>query len=157
MIFKLKNKMAVLCALLFAVPLLATSMAFAASNAEINNSLCAGTNIEITTNPGNKSCDTATNGAGKTADRLVTTVVNILSSLVGILAVIMIIYAGFRYVTSGGSDEAVKAAKNTIIYAIIGLVIVALAQIIVHFVIAKTTQAAKTHLPLSSFIIHRLP
>jgi ABC-type Fe3+ transport system permease subunit len=59
-----------------------------------------------------------------------------------ILAVIMIIYAGFRYVTSGGSDEGVKAAKNTILYAIVGLVIVALAQLIVHFVINKTSQAS---------------
>jgi hypothetical protein len=55
----------------------------------------------------------------------------------------MIIYAGFRYVSSGGNDDAVKGAKNTILYAIIGLVIVALAQIIVHFVLAKTTKATK--------------
>jgi uncharacterized membrane protein len=63
------------------------------------------------------------------------TVVNLFSLLVGIVSVIMIIYGGFRYITSGGESGAVGNAKNTIIYAIIGLVIVALAQVIVHFVL----------------------
>jgi len=53
----------------------------------------------------------------------------------------MLIFGGFRYVTSGGKQESVTSAKNTIIYAIIGLVIVALAQIIVQFVLNKTSQA----------------
>jgi hypothetical protein len=47
----------------------------------------------------------------------------------------MIVYGGLRYVTSGGSSEGVGNAKNIIIYAIIGLIIVALAQAIVHFVL----------------------
>ncbi len=62
-------------------------------------------------------------------------VINVLSILVGAIAVIMIIFGGFRYVTSGGSDSAVSSAKNTILYAVIGLVVVALAQVIVHFVL----------------------
>jgi hypothetical protein len=53
----------------------------------------------------------------------------------------MIIYAGFRYVTSGGREDAVKGAKNTILYAIIGLVVVALSQIIVHYVLSQTADA----------------
>jgi hypothetical protein len=68
-------------------------------------------------------------------DNTIGTVVNILSSLVGVLAVIMIIIAGFRYVTSGGNNEAVGKAKNTILYAVIGLVVVASAQLIVRFVL----------------------
>jgi len=68
-------------------------------------------------------------------------VVNLLSTIVGILAVIMIIIAGFRYVTSGGKQENVTAAKNTIIYAVIGLVIVVIAQLIVHFVLTKVENA----------------
>ena len=66
-------------------------------------------------------------------------VVNIFSYIVGAISVIMIIYGGFRYITSGGSSEAVSAAKSTLIYAIIGLVIVALAQIIVTFVLGQTS------------------
>jgi hypothetical protein len=55
--------------------------------------------------------------------------------------VIMIIVGGFRYITSGGNDASVTAAKNTILYAIIGLVVVALAQIIVRFTLGKLTNS----------------
>ena len=49
----------------------------------------------------------------------------------------MIVIGGFRYVISSGNDQAVSGAKNTIIFALVGLVIVALAQFIVHFVIGN--------------------
>lgn len=65
-------------------------------------------------------------------------VVNIFSYIVGAISVIMIIYGGFRYITSGGSSDGVSAAKSTLIYAIIGLIIVALAQIIVQFVLGQS-------------------
>lgn len=65
------------------------------------------------------------------------TVINILSIIVGVAAVIMIIIGGFRYVTSGGDSASVNGAKNTILYAIIGLVVVALAQFIVRFVLGR--------------------
>lgn len=67
-------------------------------------------------------------------------IINVFSWIVGIVSVIMIIYGGFRYIISGGDSNGVTAAKNTILYAIIGLVIVALAQIIVQFVLTKSTQ-----------------
>jgi hypothetical protein len=59
--------------------------------------------------------------------------------VVGVIAVIMIIIGGLKYVTSGGDSSAVGSAKNTIIYALVGLVVVALAQALVKFVLAKTT------------------
>jgi amino acid transporter len=93
-------------------------------------------------------------GAG-TANTLAKTVITVLSAVVGIVAVIMIMFAGFRYVTSGGKEESVKSAKNTILYAIIGLVIVALAQIIVHFVLNKTVQASKPPKKSSSALASR--
>lgn len=74
-----------------------------------------------------------------TVNDTIVTVINVLSSLAGVLAVIMIIVAGFRYMTSGGDSNKVASAKNALIYAIIGLVIVALAQIIVKFVLNKAT------------------
>lgn len=67
--------------------------------------------------------------------------VNIFSAIVGIIAVIMIIVGGLKYITSGGDSSKVGSAKNTLLYAIIGLIIVALAQIIVHFVIGKATSS----------------
>jgi hypothetical protein len=65
-------------------------------------------------------------------------VVNILSSAVGVAAVIMVLVGGFRYITSGGSSEKVTSAKNTILYALIGVAVAALAQVLVRFVLSKT-------------------
>ncbi len=72
---------------------------------------------------------------GPDLNKIIKAVVNLLSVIVGILAVIMIMVGGFRYVTSGGDSSSLSSAKNTIIYAVIGLVIVALAQVLVHFVL----------------------
>lgn len=66
-------------------------------------------------------------------------VLNFFSWIIGIVAVVMIIYAGFRYITSGGSSEGVKGARNTLIYAIVGLIIVLLAQIIVRYFVDQVT------------------
>ena len=49
----------------------------------------------------------------------------------------MIIIGGLRYITSNGDSGNVTNAKNTILYAIVGLVIVALAQLIVRFVVQR--------------------
>ena len=70
---------------------------------------------------------------------IIKTVINLLSFIVGIAAVIMIIFGGLKYVTSGGDSNNTASAKNTIIYAIVGLVIVILAQTIVKFVLAKAS------------------
>lgn len=86
---------------------------------------------------GTATCNTATKD-NDAITKLLQTVVNILSVVVGIIAVIMIVVAGFRYITSGGESSKVSGAKNAIIYALVGLIIVALAQIIVHFVINRT-------------------
>ncbi len=64
-------------------------------------------------------------------------VVNILSYLVGVVSVIMVMIAGFKYVTAGGDSNKVSSAKNTLIYAIVGIVIVAASQTIVKFVLSK--------------------
>lgn len=78
------------------------------------------------------------NAAGEpTIDSTINAVINILSVLVGIISVIMIIVGGFKYVTSGGDSGNVSSAKNTIIYALIGVVVVALSQTLVKFVLQK--------------------
>ena len=122
----------------FALPLAVAGVTYAANpslnQGQINNNLCGGSNGLFEGQTDQTGCgDTATNRV----DSLVSTVINIISVVVGIIAVIMIIIGGFRYVASGGKQESVQGAKNTILYAIIGLVIVALAQIVVHFVINK--------------------
>lgn len=67
-------------------------------------------------------------------------VINIFSIVIGFAGVIMIMVGGFKYITSSGNDQSVNSAKNTILFAIIGLVIVALAQVIVRFVINEANQ-----------------
>lgn len=64
-----------------------------------------------------------------------TTIVNILLYIIGAVAVIMLIIGGVRYVVSGGDSAAVTGAKNTILYAVIGIVVAILAYAIVNFVI----------------------
>jgi hypothetical protein len=106
---------------------------------QIDNGLCAGSNLQFTDNPG--ACDLSGGDATTSINNIVHSIVNILSAIVGIVAVIMIIVGGFRYITSGGNDTSVTAAKNTILYAIIGLVVVALAQVIVRFTLNKLTNS----------------
>lgn len=68
---------------------------------------------------------------------LIKNVVNVLLFIVGVAAVIMIIIGGLRYVTSSGDQSQVTAAKNTILYSVVGLVVAALAYAIVNFVVDK--------------------
>lgn len=84
------------------------------------------------------SCEKGTGGANK-LNGVIDTIINILSVLVGIIAVIMIIVAGFKYVTSAGDSSKVSSAKSTLIYALVGIVIVALSQTIVKFVLDRVT------------------
>lgn len=65
------------------------------------------------------------------------TVVNILLFVIGLISVIMLIWGGIRYTTSGGNANSVTAAKNTIMYAIIGLVIAIFAYAIVNWVVGE--------------------
>lgn len=63
-------------------------------------------------------------------------ITNTILYIVGIIAVIMLIIGGIKYVISGGDSKKVTDAKNTVLYAIIGLVISFLAFAIVNFVIS---------------------
>ncbi len=60
--------------------------------------------------------------------------INIILWVVGVAAVIVIIVAGLKYVTSSGNPSAISSAKTTILYAVIGLVIAITAYAIVNFV-----------------------
>lgn len=73
---------------------------------------------------------------GSTSKLLV--IANVLAWFGGAIAVIMIIYAGFVYVTSSGDDGKIKSAKNIILYSVVGLVVIVVSRIIVAFVIDRT-------------------
>ena len=70
-----------------------------------------------------------------------TTVVNVLLFVIGAISVLMLIYGGIRYTTSAGNAASVTAAKNTIMYAIIGLIIAFLAFAIVNWVLGSLPSA----------------
>ena len=66
---------------------------------------------------------------------VVKNVINVAMSVLGVVSVIMLIYGGYNYTTSGGDASKVTKAKNTILYAVIGLIIALLALAIVNFVL----------------------
>jgi hypothetical protein len=68
---------------------------------------------------------------------IIATAVTILSIVIGVAAVIVIIIAGIQYMLSTGDPTKVNNAKNAILYAVIGLIIAGLSQVIVQFVITK--------------------
>lgn len=78
-------------------------------------------------------CDSTSGSAQDVASGPIKTVVRLLSFLVGVACVLMIIYGAFRIVTSGGNSDSVKSGRTTIIYALVGLVLVLLANVIVSF------------------------
>lgn len=64
-------------------------------------------------------------------------ITNVLLFIIGAISVIMLIIGGIRYTVSGGDSAAVKSAKDTILYAIIGIVVAILAYAVVNFVITS--------------------
>lgn len=81
----------------------------------------------------NSCAESGENNFGGLAKRII----NIFSIVVGAVSVIMIIIGGFRYIISGGDSAGVTGAKNTILYAIVGLIIVIFAQVIIRFVLTN--------------------
>lgn len=70
-------------------------------------------------------------------DGVFKTVTNVLLFIIGAISVIMLIIGGIRYVVSGGDSGAVTSAKNTILYAVVGIVVAILAYALVNFVIGS--------------------
>lgn len=64
-----------------------------------------------------------------------TVITNTLLLAIGFVSVVMLIIGGFRYVLSNGNEKSVTGAKDTILYAIIGVVVALLAYAIINFVL----------------------
>jgi cytochrome bd-type quinol oxidase subunit 2 len=136
----LKRIKSLLISLSFTAAMFVPAVATVGVSAQnIQEGLCAGASLSAS----GECNEAASEEAASTVDQLLTTVINIFSLVVGVVSVIMIIIGGLKYITSGGDSGNVTGAKNTILYAVIGLVVVALAQIIVRFVLAKVGQATE--------------
>jgi hypothetical protein len=136
----------VLISLSLAPPLLAASRVAAANVDVLNSSKCDPAtqactpcnNPNVTEKPGyckdsNISGDNPIIGP----HGVMTTVVKILSFIAGLLAVIMIIVGGVRYIVSAGNPQSISSAQKTVIYAVIGLVLAFVAQGLVVFVLSR--------------------
>ena len=84
------------------------------------------------------------NTADNTINNTIKRAIQIFQVIVGLISVFMLIFGGLKYITSGGESSGITGAKNTILYAVIGLVVVALAQVIVQFVLNRVNAPAGT-------------
>lgn len=80
--------------------------------------------------------DSQVNDQGTSMWDTVNTMINVVLGIIGLLAVIMVIYGGFKIVMSEGSADKVKSGKETILYGIVGLLIALLAFALVNFVLS---------------------
>ena len=120
------------------VMLAVSGLPLATVHADIKGGLNCGAELNASNiGSGDLNCPTVGGDPGAKVDEIIKLVINIFSLIVGVVSVIMIIIGGLKYITSGGDSGNVTGAKNTIMYAIIGLVVVALAQIVVRFVLSK--------------------
>ena len=123
---KLKNIL--ISTLMVAVMVFGVSIIYQTGNTEIAGAI----NSEITSGMNATSAGTST---PTDANVVIKNVTNIMFFIIGAVSVIMLIYGGIRYTTSGGNANSVTAAKNTIMYSIIGLVVAILAFAVVQFVV----------------------
>jgi uncharacterized membrane protein len=115
--------LAAVAVLIGAVFVAAAPHTFADTSADI----CHG--LQLT---GQQNCNDTT-----TLTSIVKRVISIMSVIVGITAVIFVLVGGFKFITSSGDSQKAASARNTIIYAVVGLVVAALAQVIVSYVLTN--------------------
>ncbi len=94
-----------------------------------------------TSGPGTGACSVKTGSQNTSFVDTIKLVINIMLFIIGLIAVVMLVIGGIRYATSGGSQEAVKSAKDTILYAIIGIVVAVMAYAVVGFVTQNITES----------------
>lgn len=64
-------------------------------------------------------------------------ITNILLYLIGTVALVVLIWGGLQYITSGGDEKKIEKAKNTLTYAIIGLIVAIVAYVVVKFILGE--------------------
>lgn len=118
---------------LVAVLGLAAAPAYAATDLSLQN---GANSAQGNDQSGNAAClfGTEDNCQG---DGLFKTITNVLLFVIGAISVIMLVIGGIRYTVSGGDSTQVQGAKNTILYAIVGIIVAILAYAVVNFVISS--------------------
>lgn len=117
----------------FSIILLSTPFAIAAEN-PFNKACGGGVNVDSSTICRNQvQVNNPITGAGSIFEK----VINLVTIVTGIVAVFVIIISGIRFATSSGDSNSVNQAKNTILYTVIGLVVLLLARSIIIFVLNR--------------------
>ena len=98
---------------------------------------CRGTGGTPKYKDGTHTSIECTGTAGFSLETAIGNIINTLLFITGMVAVIMIVIGGLRYVTSNGDSNQASQAKNTILYAVIGLVVAIMAYAIVNFVVTN--------------------
>jgi Type IV secretion system pilin len=124
MVRRIKMVIATLVLACGIAPLAVAGVSADGASGEAKNAVCSGINSA------GGNCSSSANGL----TTVIQLIINIISVIAGIAAVIMIMVAGLRYITSGGDASKVAGAKSAIVYAIVGLLVVAFAQLIVRYV-----------------------
>ncbi len=83
-------------------------------------------------------------GSGLDAYSTITSIIRWIMGFLGIIAVIVILIGGFKWMTAGGSEDKIGAAKKLLISGLIGLVIVIMAYAIANFVITQLVNVTTT-------------
>jgi Type IV secretion system pilin len=134
-----KKSIKVILAGILTVPIMALELTFAGAMSQPVSA--------VNFNTGAAGGASSAQGAGQPSDLfgnggVFQKVTNIALYLIGAVSVLMLIYGGIRYTLSGGDSKNVTAAKNTILYAIVGIVVAILAFAIVNFVITSLSPVA---------------
>lgn len=74
---------------------------------------------------------------GRTVEGFLSDITNVLLYIIGAVAVVMLVIGGIKYTTSAGDQQAIKSAKDTIFYSIIGIVVAFLAYAVVNFIVTR--------------------
>lgn len=137
----------VLSGVFVTAPVFAADCSGGISDASCNKS-CAGIDADPNLSAADKATLKAAAGCNTSSDDSVTNhalnIVNYAIAAVGIIAVLVIVMGGQRYITSGGDPGKAKQAKDMILYAVIAIVVAVLAFAIVNFVSGAITSNANT-------------
>lgn len=87
-------------------------------------------------------------------DGVFTQITNTVLYVVGAISVLMLVWGGFRYIISGGDSKKVTDAKNTILYAILGLIIAFFAYAIVNFVLNTISPTPEQNAEASMLLLN---
>jgi hypothetical protein len=111
--------------------IMGNGLALAAANPSYQGVQCSGVGAA------SPVCHASTTDPLTGSNGIIVKATNIIALIAGIAAVIMIIVAGFKFITSQGDSGAVADARKTIIYTTVGLVVIVLARTIITYVVSK--------------------